>query len=100
MVFLSNMVYENLTIYGLDLLGVGATYFTAGRSGLSAYAATRVVGPSPPRSRESWCPRVRTVPDILFPQHASKRMTWPRKSLTGVQGGNRLGLETPETGGN
>ncbi|SRR6266699_1458874 len=38
------------------------SYLTAGPSWLCAYPATRVVGPSPPRSRESWCPRVRTVP--------------------------------------
>src|SRR6266581_1707035 len=37
---------------------------------LCAYAATRVVRPSPPRSRESWCSRRFLAPDILFPQDA------------------------------
>jgi len=39
-----------------------ATHLTVGPFCLCAYAATRLVGPSPPRSRESWCPGVRTVP--------------------------------------
>src|SRR5439155_21991835 len=55
------------------------------------YYATRVVRPSPPRSRESWCSR-RFAPDILFPQDAATPITGPQSSLTGVQQGKRLGL--------
>jgi len=62
------------------------------------YAATRVVRPSPPRSRESWCSRRFLAPDILFPQDACNTNYRAPEFVDRVYSrGSGWGSGTPET---